>query len=122
MKSTISLTLANRCRHHFPFLYTCLVVSLSDLTFHSAPKQPIRKLPPSIEIPDDATVEDAKIIVARQAGIGDYNRIGLFDSTTKKILKNRRALVRDHETVLSSGQLLVKDLGSCLLPAASNTI
>lgn len=71
-------------------------------------------MPTGTEIPNDATVEDAKKIIARQSKVSDYNRIGLFDPTTKKTLKNRTALVRDHESVISTGKLLVKDLGSFL--------
>lgn len=77
-----------------------------------APKQPIKKLPASIELPADATVEDAKIAVARGSGIRDFNRIGLYDPSTKKILKNRKALVRDEQGVVSTGELVVKDLGT----------
>ncbi|KAL2024132.1 hypothetical protein VTK56DRAFT_9912 [Thermocarpiscus australiensis] len=76
-----------------------------------APKAPIKKLPSSVELPHDATVEDAKIVIARQAGIKDFNRVGLFDPTTKQTLKNRRALLRDEAGVISAGELAVKDLG-----------
>ncbi|KAK3387492.1 3-oxo-5-alpha-steroid 4-dehydrogenase-domain-containing protein [Podospora didyma] len=75
------------------------------------PKKPIKKLPAAVELPRDATVEDAKIQIARQLGYGDFNRIGLFDPMTKKILKNRMALVRDEAGVISAGELVVKDLG-----------
>ncbi|KAM7204822.1 3-oxo-5-alpha-steroid 4-dehydrogenase domain containing protein [Rhypophila sp. PSN 637] len=76
-----------------------------------APKQPIKKLPAHIELSADATVEDAKVAVARTSGISDFNRIGLYDPTSKKILKNRRALVRDEQGVVAAGELIVKDLG-----------
>jgi len=76
-----------------------------------APKKPIKKLPASIDLPRDATVEDAKILIAKKSGISDFNRIGLFDPESKKILKNRRARVADEQGVASLGELVVKDLG-----------
>lgn len=72
-----------------------------------SPKNPIKRLPPSIELPSETTVEDAKVAIARKAGISDHNRVGLFDPTTRKTLKDRKALVRD----LKLDELLVKDLG-----------
>ncbi|KAJ4306758.1 3-oxo-5a-steroid 4- dehydrogenase [Collariella sp. IMI 366227] len=54
---------------------------------------------------------DPKVLIARQSGFTDYNRIGLFDPATKQNLKNRRALVRDEAGVISTGELVVKDLG-----------
>ncbi|KAK1761210.1 3-oxo-5-alpha-steroid 4-dehydrogenase-domain-containing protein [Echria macrotheca] len=76
-----------------------------------APKKPIKKLPNTIELPRDATVEDAKVQIARQTGFNDFNRIGLFDPITKKTLKNRKALITDEANVMSAGELVVKDLG-----------
>ncbi|KAK3371865.1 3-oxo-5-alpha-steroid 4-dehydrogenase-domain-containing protein [Lasiosphaeria ovina] len=75
------------------------------------PRKPIRKLPATVELSPDATVEETKILIARQAGISDYNRVGLYDPTTKKTLKNRLGLVRDETNVMSAGELVVKDLG-----------
>ncbi|KAF7543891.1 hypothetical protein G7Z17_g10384 [Cylindrodendrum hubeiense] len=76
-----------------------------------SPKQPIKKLPASIELGPDATVEDVKKIIAKEARIGDFNRVGLYDPSTKKTLKNRKARVVDEEGVSSAGEVLVKDLG-----------
>ncbi|KAH6996745.1 steroid alpha reductase family protein [Ilyonectria destructans] len=76
-----------------------------------SPKQPIKKLPESIELGPDATIEDVKKMIAKEARIGDYNRVGLYDPSTKKTLKNRRARVVDEEGVASAGEVLVKDLG-----------
>ncbi|KAK3941767.1 very-long-chain enoyl-CoA reductase [Diplogelasinospora grovesii] len=87
------------------------MASISLKLTNRAPKKPIRKLPASVEIPQDATVEDAKKLIARASGVSDFNRIGLFDPTTNKTLKDRKALVRDHAGVVSSKELLVKDLG-----------
>lgn len=77
-----------------------------------APKKPIKRLPATIDLPRDATVEDAKIQIARQTGIKDFNRIGLFDPTTKKTLKNRKGLITDEANVVAAGELVVKDLGT----------
>ncbi|KAK5997985.1 putative enoyl reductase [Cladobotryum mycophilum] len=77
----------------------------------AAPKQPIKKLPASIDLPQDATVEDLKKAIAKQSGISDFNRIGLFDPATKKTLKNRKALVTEEKTLIDAGEVLVKDLG-----------
>lgn len=77
-----------------------------------APKKPIKKLPDSLELPADATVEDAKVLIARQTGLGDFNRVGLFDPATKKTLKDRKALLRNEANVMSAGELVVKDLGT----------
>ncbi|KAM3477314.1 hypothetical protein MY8738_006498 [Beauveria namnaoensis] len=77
----------------------------------TAPKQPIKRLPASVELPAGATVEDVKKAIAKQAGIGDFNRIGLFDTATKKTIKDRKALIADIPGVSDAGELLVKDLG-----------
>ncbi|KAH8880041.1 hypothetical protein GQ53DRAFT_670644 [Thozetella sp. PMI_491] len=71
------------------------------------PKRPIRKLPAQVEVPENGTVEDAKRAIARQAGIADYNRLGLYEASTQKILKDRKASLKS----LASKELLVKDLG-----------
>ncbi len=74
-------------------------------------KGQIKKLPPSVSVPSSATVEEVKIAVARGAGVGDFNRVGLFDPQTKKILKDRKAVIGEQGTVVSSRELLGKDLG-----------
>ncbi|KAK3683459.1 3-oxo-5-alpha-steroid 4-dehydrogenase-domain-containing protein [Podospora appendiculata] len=89
-----------------------MAASISLKLTNRAPRKPIKKLPASVELPRDATVEDAKRLVAKQSGIDDFNRIGLFDPTTKMILKDRKALVVDEPGVASAGELVVKDLGS----------
>ncbi|OLN87172.1 putative enoyl reductase [Colletotrichum chlorophyti] len=76
-----------------------------------SPKQPIKKLPESVEISSNATVEDVKRVIAREAGFNDFNRIGLFDPSTQKTLKNRKAQISTEQAVISAGQVLVKDLG-----------
>jgi hypothetical protein len=88
------------------------MATLSLKLSNRAPKKPIRKLPASVELPHDATVEDAKVLIARQSGFTDYNRIGLFDPASKQILKNRKALVREEAGVAAAGELVVKDLGT----------
>ncbi|KAF6829928.1 steroid alpha reductase family protein [Colletotrichum plurivorum] len=79
-----------------------------------SPKQPIKKLPESIEITAATTVEDVKKIIAREAGFGDHNRVGLFDPETQKTLKNRKAQIGTEQAVMAAGQVLVKDLGAQL--------
>ncbi|KAH7321011.1 3-oxo-5-alpha-steroid 4-dehydrogenase-domain-containing protein [Stachybotrys elegans] len=76
-----------------------------------SPKTPIKKLPSSVDVTDATTVEDLKKIIAKQAGISDYNRVGIFDPTTKKTLKNRKARLVDEPVVAAAGEVLVKDLG-----------
>ncbi|WYZ36778.1 hypothetical protein EsH8_II_000284 [Colletotrichum jinshuiense] len=76
-----------------------------------SPKQPIKKLPETIEVSSDATIEDVKLAIARQTGISDFNRVGLFDPSTQKTLKNRKAQISSEQAVISAGQVLVKDLG-----------
>jgi len=77
----------------------------------AAPKQPVKRLPASVELPAEATVEDLKKLIAQTSKIGDYNRIGLFDPSTRKTLKNRKARVFDEQNVAAAGEVLVKDLG-----------
>lgn len=91
------------------------------LTLTSRSKKPIKKLPATIEVPHDASVEEIKILIAREIGCDDFNRIGLFDPTTNKTLKNRRALISEEAGVLSKKQLLVKDLGRPPSPPPSTT-
>ncbi|KAI6083874.1 3-oxo-5-alpha-steroid 4-dehydrogenase-domain-containing protein [Hypoxylon rubiginosum] len=71
----------------------------------------LKGLPPSIELPGDATIDDAKIAVAKAVKLSDYNRIGIFDPVSKKTLKDRKSLLRDQPEVVKRGELLVKDLG-----------
>lgn len=77
----------------------------------AAPKQPLKKLPGSIDITSQTTVEDIKIAVAKATGFSDPNRIGLFDPSTKKTLKNRKARIVDEKAVADAGEVLIKDLG-----------
>lgn len=51
------------------------------------------------------------MLIAKEAKIGDFNRIGIFDPSTKKTLKNRKAKVADEPNVLAAKEVLVKDLG-----------
>lgn len=65
------------------------------------------------------TVEDLKILIAKKAGISDHNRIGIFDTKTKKTLKDRKARLANEEAVVSSGEVLVKDLGKAAFRVSS---
>ena len=74
-------------------------------------KGAIKRLPSALDIPSSATIEDVKIAIAKQAGVGDYNRLGIFNPKTNKIISDRRAVVGQQEDVVSSSELRVQDLG-----------
>ncbi|KAI0484240.1 3-oxo-5-alpha-steroid 4-dehydrogenase-domain-containing protein [Xylariaceae sp. FL0804] len=78
----------------------------------SRSRKGLRNLPPTIELPDDATVEYAKKVIAKATGTSDFNRIGIFDPVSKKTLKDKNALLREQEPVMKHGEILVKDLGA----------
>ena len=59
----------------------------------------------------DSTVEEIKKLIAKDAGIRDHNRIGLFYPSTKKTIKDRLAKIGDEKDVVDHGEMLVKDLG-----------
>ncbi|CAJ2511724.1 Uu.00g073490.m01.CDS01 [Anthostomella pinea] len=71
----------------------------------------LKGLPPTLELPNDATIEQAKKVVARATRYSDFNQIGIFDPVAKKTIKDRNALVRDQEVIMKHGEFLVKDLG-----------
>ncbi|KAI8955802.1 3-oxo-5-alpha-steroid 4-dehydrogenase-domain-containing protein [Xylaria longipes] len=71
----------------------------------------LKGLPPTIELPDDATVEFAKKEIASATKTSDFNRIGIFDPVSKKTLKDRNAVVREQEPVMKHKEIIVKDLG-----------
>ncbi len=118
MASSTTLKLTNRCMFlagpfpHSVFQASSKANIVAPFPPTTAPKQPIKRLPASVELPAGATVEDVKKAIAKQAGIGDFNRIGLFDTATRKTLKDRKALVADIPAVSDAGEVLVKDLGA----------
>lgn len=63
-------------------------------------------------MPQGATVDAVKVVVARQCGFSDHNRIGLYNPATKKTLKDRNAVVLEDADVATAKELLVKDLGT----------
>ncbi|KAI1815776.1 3-oxo-5-alpha-steroid 4-dehydrogenase-domain-containing protein [Poronia punctata] len=71
----------------------------------------LKGLPPTIELSDDATIEDTKKVIARATRTSDFNRIGIFDPVSKKTIKDRNAVVRQQEPVMKHGEIIVKDLG-----------
>ncbi|KAI1433226.1 3-oxo-5-alpha-steroid 4-dehydrogenase-domain-containing protein [Xylaria sp. CBS 124048] len=77
----------------------------------SRSRKGLKGLPPTIELPDDATVEFAKKEIARATKTSDFNRIGIFDPVSKKTLKDRNAALRDEQAIMKQGEILVKDLG-----------
>lgn len=78
----------------------------------SRSRKGLKGLPPTIELPDDATVEFTKKEIARATRTSDFNRIGIFDPVSKKTLKDRNAVVREQEPVMKHGEIIVKDLGT----------
>jgi very-long-chain enoyl-CoA reductase len=80
-----------------------VLIELSNRT----PKKPLKKLPPNVEADASTSVEDVKKSIARAAGIGDHNRVGLFNPSTGKTLKDRHAKVAS----LGLESIQVKDLG-----------
>ncbi|SCN66808.1 related to TSC13-required for elongation of VLCFA moiety of sphingolipids [Fusarium fujikuroi] len=88
------------------------MASLRSITLtNRSPRQPIKNLPQSIEVDPDTTVEGLKVLIAKETKLGDFNRIGIYDPTTKKTLKNRKARLVDEPAVVSTGEVLVKDMG-----------
>ncbi|KAI1825426.1 3-oxo-5-alpha-steroid 4-dehydrogenase-domain-containing protein [Xylaria intraflava] len=71
----------------------------------------LKGLPPTIELPDDATVEFAKKAIARATKTSDFNQIGIFDPVSKKTLKDRNATLREEAAVMKQREIIVKDLG-----------
>ncbi|KAK6604716.1 3-oxo-5-alpha-steroid 4-dehydrogenase [Botrytis cinerea] len=76
-----------------------------------SPKNPIKRLPTSIDIDETTTVQDVKDRLAKQAGGWDPNRFGIFDPEQKKILKDRKAFISQHKEVIIGKEILIKDLG-----------
>lgn len=56
-----------------------------------------------------------KVAIAEACGIGDYNRVGIFDPATNKTFKNRQAKVADEVAIVKVREVLVKDLGVFML-------
>jgi very-long-chain enoyl-CoA reductase len=71
----------------------------------------LKGLPPTIEVSDNATIEDTKKQIARATKTADFNRIGIFDPVTKKTFKDRNAVLAQQEPVIKHGEIVVKDLG-----------
>ncbi|PHH83332.1 hypothetical protein CDD82_2084 [Ophiocordyceps australis] len=81
-----------------------MAITLSD--YNS--KRPIKGLPKAIEPPTGTTVQGLKKLIALQTGLSDFNRIGLYNSSTSKPLKDRNLRIDD---LAIDDRLLVKDLG-----------
>jgi very-long-chain enoyl-CoA reductase len=65
-------------------------------------------------------VQDVKDNLARRAGGWDPNRFGLYEPEKKKLLKDRKALIAQQESVVSAKEILVKDLGMPSLSPSLN--
>lgn len=101
----VTLKVTNRCKIPNPPLNILLKLTLK------APKNPIKRLPTSIDIDETTTVQDVKDKLAKQAGGWDPNRFGIFDPEHKKILKDRKAFISQHKEVIIGKEILIKDLG-----------
>lgn len=107
----VTLKVTNRCK-----LIQCAIEYLLILT-SKAPKNPIKRLPTSIDIDETTTVQDVKEKLAKQIGGWDPNRFGIFDPEQKKILKDRKAFISQHKEVIIGKEILIKDLGTHSQPA-----
>ncbi|KAI9642841.1 3-oxo-5a-steroid 4- dehydrogenase [Ciborinia camelliae] len=81
-----------------------------------SPKNPIKRLPTSIDIDETTTVQDVKDQLAKRMGGWDPNRLGIFDPE-QKILKDRKAFISQDKEVIIGKEILIKDLGTYLQPA-----
>ena len=86
--------------------------SRANTSLPAAPKQPVKGLPASIDVPADATFEDLKKLIAKTTKAGDFNRVGIFDPETRKTVKNRNARLVDQPGIAKTNEVLVKDLGA----------
>ena len=59
----------------------------------------------------DTDVEGLKKAIAKASGIKDFNRIGLANPETKKLLKDRREKLENLSDIVNAGKVTVKDLG-----------
>ncbi|KAI0025621.1 3-oxo-5-alpha-steroid 4-dehydrogenase-domain-containing protein [Xylariomycetidae sp. FL0641] len=87
---------------------------MADLTLKvtNRSRKGLKGLPPTIELPSDATVEQAKRVIASATKTSDFNRIGIFDPASKKTIKDKNAVLSEQEAVVKHGEILVKDLGA----------
>lgn len=72
----------------------------------------IKKLPASIDVSTATTIEELQQKLAKQSGVKDYNRIGIFDPVTRKIIRDRRAVLGAQENIVGSKAILAQDLGT----------
>lgn len=76
-----------------------------------APRQPVKKLPATIEVTETTTVQDVKDQLSKLTDGRSPHRFGLFDPEKKKTLKDRKALILEIKEVANVREILVKDLG-----------
>lgn len=72
----------------------------------------IKNLPPTIDVSTATTIEEVQQLVAKQSGVRDYNRIGIFDPVSRKIIRDRRAVLGAQDDVIKTKEILVQDLGA----------
>ncbi|CAK7562301.1 MAG: Very-long-chain enoyl-CoA reductase [Sporothrix epigloea] len=85
--------------------------SLTLAVSNRAKSSSIKRLPPTVDVTTTTTIEEVQQQLAKKAGVSDYNRIGIFDPVTRKIIRDRRAVIGAQENVVSSKALLAQDLG-----------
>ncbi|KAI6245618.1 putative enoyl reductase [Erysiphe necator] len=78
---------------------------------NKSPRQPVKKLPATIQVTETTTVQDVKDQLSRLTDGRSPHRFGLFDPEKKKTLKDRKALILQIKEVASAQEILVKDLG-----------
>lgn len=89
--------------------------SLTLAVSNRAKSSSIKRLPPTVDVTTTTTIEEVQQQLAKKAGVSDYNRIGIFDPVTRKIIRDRRAVIGAQENVVSSKALLAQDLGMIAL-------
>lgn len=71
----------------------------------------IKKLPASIDVTTASTIEELQQKLAKASGVRDYNRIGIFDPVTRKIIRDRLAVLGAQDNVVKEKAILAQDLG-----------
>ncbi|KAI1343910.1 3-oxo-5-alpha-steroid 4-dehydrogenase-domain-containing protein [Xylariaceae sp. FL0016] len=86
-------------------------MSTLNLKVTNRSRKGLKGLPSTVELPNDATIEQTKKVIAKATRTSDFNRVGIFDPVSRKTVKDKNALLRDQEPIMKNGEFLVKDLG-----------
>ncbi|SZF03623.1 unnamed protein product [Blumeria hordei] len=71
-----------------------------------SPHRPIKNLPPTIEVADDATVLQVKEQLSRLTRLSP-DRLGIFDPEKKKILRDRKAFILHQDEIATEREILL---------------